>query len=281
MEIPAHHRAGGAAADDGLPLQGEEIPHNRLVLGRVHGRAYHQVHLLPLADAQGRNGGIVPWDVHVQLPAGVADLRRHGLGGKVRRPNPLGVFGNFRLLPTEVQHRSHPGVDRPVAHHNIQIPGAAHQAGFVDGLAGNLPLFLGVIENLPSPQKDEVRVIELNQIHLPGVLIHLEDGEGAVGHLPHRANRQGEGDGLHAVLHRHVPGQHGGENLGGEGGEDAGLDAASQAVGQHHDDAVLPVHRLHMVAAQKLPRLVHGEPAVFQIELTHGSVPPQRPPGAW
>ena len=50
-------------------------------------------------------------------------------------------------------------------------------------------LLLGIVDGYAAPEQDHRGVIELEQGHLV-LVVHLHDGEGGIGHLPHLADRQ-------------------------------------------------------------------------------------------
>ena len=101
-------------------------------------------------------------------------------------------------------------------------------------------------------------------------VIEVEDGEGGVRHTAHGADRQRLGDGLHALLQGQTRGQHGGENLGGQRGKDAGFYTAAQTIGQHdHRRVLVRLHDVHMVAAELFTNVVDTLVADIRAKVIH------------
>ena len=117
-------------------------------------------------------------------------------------------------------------------------------------------------ESHPIPEEDGLGVVILDDDGLL-VVVDLKDGEGGVGHMALAADRQSAGNGVDALAHRHAVGHHGGNDLGGEGGENVGLYPAAQPVGQHQGEAVLIFHQFHPVAAELLPLFVETDISYF------------------
>ena len=79
--------------------------------------------------------------------------------------------------------------------------------------------------------------------------VHMDDGEGGVGHATLRTHRKGLDDGLHTFVDVDVVGGHRAEDLGGERGKDVGLHAATQTVGQDEGGEAVLNGAGHIVAA--------------------------------
>ena len=78
--------------------------------------------------------------------------------------------------------------------------------------------------------------------------------------MPHLAHREGVNDGVHRILQGGAGLHHGGDDLGGQGGQNVGLDAAAQAVGEDEDVGILRVDDFDLVAAELLAVLIEGFP---------------------
>ena len=111
------------------------------------------------------------------------------------------------------------------------------------------------------PQDDDVGIVVLDDFRGP-VLNQADNGEGGIGDTADRTDRKGLGDGFDAFIQREAGGKHGGNDFGGQGGENAGLDAAAQTVGQHHDGGtVFLFDDVHMIAAELFACMVNASEA--------------------
>ena len=156
-----------------------------------------------------------------------------------------------------------------VAHGDKDIPLLELDDGLIDPFAADAHFGFGVIVVLVLAQHDDAGVIILDDLH-PLVIDQVHDGEGGIRHPAHRAHGQRGRDGGYAVLQTQALGHHGGDDLAGQRGQDAGLYAAAQAVGQHDDGGVIALlHNIHMVAAQLLAIVVDAFIADIRAKIIH------------
>ena len=222
------------------------------------------------AHAHHGHGGIIARRAAVEAVAFVDNQPGGELGAVFWQVVGHGVVGDGIARPAEVHQIAHARVFRAVAHgdeHIVQLDG---EGALPDGLAGNHARDPGIVEELALAQHDGGGVVKLDDVR-GFVVQNPDDGKGGIGHLAHAAHRQGACDGGDALLQRDAAGNHGAENLAGEGGEDVGLDPAAQAVGQHQREVLVPAAgQLHLVAAEGFPVLVHADGTGFNPQVIHG-----------
>lgn len=114
-------------------------------------------------------------------------------------------------------------------------------------------------------------VVEFEEVAV-SLSVDVDDREGGVGHPALLADGEGFDDGFDAFDDVDVVGHHGAEYLGGEGGEDAGFDAATEAVGEDESGVVAVDAAFDVVAAEFLTDVVEGGVAVFETKF-HRLIP--------
>ena len=225
---------------------------------------------MPAAYAHHRHGGIIARRAAVEAVAFVDNQPGGELGAVFWQVVGHGVVGDGIARPAEVHQIAHARVFRAVAHGDEYVVQLDGEGALPDGLAGNHARDPGIVEQLALAQHDGGGVIKLDDVR-GFVVQNADDGEGRIGHLAHAAHRQRACDGGDALLQRDAAGDHGAENLAGEGGEDVGLHPAAQAVGQHQRQILVPAAgQLHLVAAEGFAVLVHADGAGFNPQVIHG-----------
>ena len=156
-----------------------------------------------------------------------------------------------------------------VAHGNEHVVLLQMDHGAVNLFAADKHLLPGIVPVGPIPQQDHMWIVILDHFRRP-VLDDPQDRKGGVCHSPYRADRQGSRDSFHAFLQRKACRQHGGDDLAGQRGQDAGLHAAAKAVRQHNDrGSVFLFGYIHMVAAQLFPCVVDAFEADITAKVIH------------
>ena len=276
-QMPCGQGGGGAAGHDMPARLSEKGGEHALLIVRVPGGAQHQADGLTLPEPYRAHRGVVSGPLAVEPLALSGQDGGHGLGGGVGVVHGLQKLADGPPVPGQVQHRPHTGVEGPVAegYKGVVLPEV--KAGLIDLLAVNLHHVLGIGVGVAVPQENDMGVVKLDDLGGFAAL-KAQNGEGGVGHLPLGTHRQGGGDGIHAVGQGQAVGHHGGDDFGRQGGQDAGLHAGAQPVGQHHHQtAVLAVHNLHVVTAQLLTEFIQAHIAHIGNQFTHGP----GSPSAW
>ena len=259
----------GAAADDVLALFGEEQRHHPVRIVAVEGRAEEQVHRLTLPDLHHAGGGVVARLVAVEVVALVHQHRGQGLGSVAHGGQHRHEVDDVLPLPAEVVGDADARMGAAVAHGDEHVALLQAHGGLVDRLAADVHLRPGVDVVLVVPDEDDLRVVILDDFR-GLIVLQVDDGEGGIRHATHGADRQRRRNGGHALLQRQALGQHGGDNLGGQGGQDRRLHAAAQAIGEHdHHRVLVRLHNVHMVAAQLLADVVDAFIADIRAKVIH------------
>ena len=218
---------------------------------------------MTVAHAGHGNGGIIAGAAAVEPVALVDDQAGGGLGAVFRQVVGHGVIRNGIPRPAEVHGHAYAGPFRAVTHGDEQVVYLNGEGALPDGLAGDHAGGAGIVEHLALAQHDGGRIIKLDDMRR-FVVMDLQDGKGGVGHLAHRAHRQRAGNGGYALLQGDAAGDHGAQDLGGQRGENIGLHAAAQAIGQDQGQVLIAAAvYLHLVAAQGLTYMVQADPACF------------------
>ena len=117
-------------------------------------------------------------------------------------------------------------------------------------------------------QQNDVRVFVLDYVGT--VVVHETDyRKGRECGLPLGADRQGVGYGLHGVPNVEPGCEHGGNDLRGQGGENARLDAAAESVRKDDDGTVVVFGDLDMVAAELLTVVIYAQVTDVGAEIIH------------
>ena len=240
-----------------LALFGKEQGHHPIAVVPVRRRSEDQIHLRPLDHPHDASRGVVDGLAVIQLVALLNQDGRQGFGGIADRGDGFHKIPDFLFRPVLVVAQRVVGPRAAVAHGDKNIIFPQRDFRLIYFLSVDDALNLRIIHHLAVPNHDNQRVIVLNQAH--GLILdNVHDGEGGIGHPVLRADGKGGGDGMHALLQGQAMSHHGGNNLCGEGGQNAGFHTALQSVRQHHHFgiAVLLLHHIHMVPAQILSVMV-------------------------
>ena len=160
----------------------------------------------------------------------------------------------------QVQNLPGPGIDDAVAHQYEAVILLHFKTVFVYFFPLNLPYFIRVLHDFFIPDKHTVRVVIFHQVGV-AVVENLQDAEGRVCHLPLLADGERPGNGLHAGFNGRPFVQHGGQDLGSQGGKDVGLDPAPHAVRQDQDIRIPGLYDLHLISAQLFSVFVQAFPS--------------------
>ena len=260
-----------------LALLGEEQVHHAVAVVAVARRAEEQVHRHALADAHDAGGRVVAGLAAVELVDLVDEDGGERLGGVAGHTDGLHEGGDVLALPAEVVAHADARVRAAVAHGDEQVVLLELDDGLEDLLAADVHLGPRVFEVLLVADEDDLRVVILDE--LGGLVVpQVDDGEGGIGDASDGAHRQCGGDGGDAFLDGQARGQHRGDDLGGERGEDARLYAAAQAVRQDDDGgAVALLHDVDVVAAQLLADMVDTLVSDIRTKIIHS----RWTPSAW
>ena len=267
-------RGGGAAADDVLAFLGEEQRHHPVDVVAVARGTEQQIHRYAPPHLDHAGGCVISGLLCIEAVNLVYEDGGQRLGCVADLRHVFHEGDDVLPLPAEVVCHADAGVGATVAHSDEQIPLPEFDFGFVYLFAVDVHFGAGVIIIGTVPQEDDHRVVILDQLHF-AVVYQMQDGEGRVSHAAHRTDRQRLGNGLHAVLQRQPLRHHGGDDLAGQRGQDACLDAAAQSVRQHDDHGILALlHHVHMVAAELLARMVDALVADFGAQIIHRKCSP-------
>ena len=122
------------------------------------------------------------------------------------------------------------------------------QVGAKHLLATNIKFGTLEVLALATMVVDGLGVVELEHDAF-ALGVHMDDGEGGVGHATLRTHRKGLDDGLDAFVDVDVVSGHRAKDLGGERGKDVGLHAAAQTVSQDEGGEAVLNGAGHIVAA--------------------------------
>ena len=135
-----------------------------LVVVPVRGRADHQAHGLPLADADGAGGGVVAGLAAVEPIAFLQKDAVQGLGGKAHVVEGFHIGNNVFPLPAEIQFDAHARMDAAVAHHDEHVVFLQFHPGLENLFASDDHFLAGEFVMSPIPQQDHPGVIILNDL---------------------------------------------------------------------------------------------------------------------
>ena len=145
-----------------------------------------------------------------------------------------GVSGHILPSPIEIHQFSLARPDHSVTHQHKAVFEPHLEPVLPDLLPADLAFLIGIIHDLPIPDKDTGRIIIFHQICLP-IMENLQDAECCVGYFAHAADGKSLSDRLHAVFDGGPFQKHGSQDLGCQSGQNIGLHPASHTVRQNHD----------------------------------------------
>ena len=113
-----------------------------------------------------------------------------------------------------------------------------------------------------------MRIIKSRQLH---VLLrqYFDDRKRRIRDFTHVAFRKRANDRVHALLHAHAAGRHGGEDFAGQRRENIRLHAAAEPVRKHADRRVVRGREFRAVAAELLSRLDQADMSPIDIQIIH------------
>ena len=272
-------RDGGcrSAADNVLSFLGKEKAHHAVCVVPVAGRAEKHVHRHPLPHPDHTGGGVVPRFPAVKPVAFIHQHRGKHFGGISAKIHRFHKGNDVFPFPAEIVADPDPGVRASVAHGNKDVVFLQTDHRTEDLLPSDGSFLFRIVEVLTVPEQNHMRIVILNDFG--GTILHdPQNGEGGIGNAPNRADGKRRRDGFHAFLQGQAGSQHGGNNLAGQRGQNAGFHTAAKSVGQHDDGgAVLLFHNVHMVSAQLFSGMIDTLKADFAAQVIHW----QSTPSAW
>ena len=197
--------------------------------------------------------------VHVQGLDGRKDAGRHALRGDVRRIVAQDKILNILLRPAGVRRHAASGLRHPVAEEHEHISHVKMQVALVQLLFLNKVDGIVIFCDRTVMHKYGVRVIILDQARAGSG--RLQDRESRIGKLSFPAHGQRLRHGRNALVNGHAALEHGREHGRCQRGENVGLDAAAEAVGEDDRRIVSVPFERALISAERLPVFVAADDA--------------------
>ena len=180
----------------------------------------------------GARRGVVARLPAVQPVTFVDKDRGIGFCGVSCRRDGFQKVDNIFPFPTEIVFAPDAGMRTAVAHRDENVVFLQFYRGFQNLFSADIHLDLRIIEVFLVADKDNLRIVVLNDFRFP-VFNDVDNRESGIRHAPDRANRQSCGNGFHAVLDCQAFRHHRRNDFGRERRQNTCLYAAAQTVGKH------------------------------------------------